>query len=157
MWNVFQRWRKFCSKNCRTPPVVQASIPRVYDVVNGQLTSVVAWAGLYVDVCIDLNANYASNCKYLRPPSRPTPTKDLSTNCSYKISNGNHRCHEAYNIFATGCATSFNNRKDCFRWVHCFHTLFNMDFFSNTYHRKRCYLKISFKFNEIVCIYCSVV
>ena len=34
VWNVFRPWRKFCLKNCRLPPVIQAAIPRIYSVVN---------------------------------------------------------------------------------------------------------------------------
>ena len=34
----------------------------IYDVVNSQLASVVAWAGLYMDVGGDLNAKYAIMC-----------------------------------------------------------------------------------------------
>ena len=53
----------FCSKNCRSPSVVQAPIPRIYDVVNGQLASVVAWAGLLMDIGVVLNAKYAIMCR----------------------------------------------------------------------------------------------
>ena len=46
----------FFPKNCHPPPVVQAPIPRIYNVVNGQLASVVAGARLYMDIGVDLNA-----------------------------------------------------------------------------------------------------
>ena len=42
--------------------VVQALIPRIYDIVNDQLASVVAWAGLYLYVGVDLNSKYAIMC-----------------------------------------------------------------------------------------------
>ena len=42
--------------------VVQANIPRIYSVVNGQLASVVAWVGLYMEVGGNLNAKYAIIC-----------------------------------------------------------------------------------------------
>ena len=40
---------------------VQAPIPRVYHVVNGQLASVVAQAGLFMGV--DLYGKYAKRCR----------------------------------------------------------------------------------------------
>ena len=43
VWNVLHHWRKFCSKSCRPQPVVQTPSPRIYDVVNGELASVVSW------------------------------------------------------------------------------------------------------------------
>ena len=48
---------------CRPPPVVQASIPRIYDVVNDQLVLVVAWAGLYMYLGVGLNARYVIMCR----------------------------------------------------------------------------------------------
>ena len=35
----------------------------IYHVVNSHLSSVVAWAGLYMDVGVDLNAKYAIMCR----------------------------------------------------------------------------------------------
>ena len=57
------RWRKFYSKNYRPPSIVQAPIPRIYHVVIGQLASVVAWAGIYIDVGVDLNEKHAIICR----------------------------------------------------------------------------------------------
>ena len=56
-------WRKFCSKNCRPPLVIQAHIPHICDVVNGQLATVVTWAGFYMDVVVNLNAKHAIMCR----------------------------------------------------------------------------------------------
>ena len=42
--------KKILFENCHPPPIVQAHIPRTYDVVNGQLASGVALDGLYMDV-----------------------------------------------------------------------------------------------------------
>ena len=60
---MLHRWRKYFSKNYRPPPAVHAAIPRIYDVVNGQLALVIAWAGLYMDIGVDLNAKYAIICR----------------------------------------------------------------------------------------------
>ena len=43
--------------------VVQALIPRIYEIVNGQSSSVVTWAALFMDVGVDLNAKYAIMCR----------------------------------------------------------------------------------------------
>ena len=53
------------SKNYRPPPVVQAPIPRIYDIVNDPLASVVARAVLYMDLGVDLNAKYVIMCRKL--------------------------------------------------------------------------------------------
>ena len=36
----------------------------LYDIVNGQMASVVTWAGLYMDIGVDLNAKYAKESTY---------------------------------------------------------------------------------------------
>ena len=54
--------KKILFENCRPRIVVQAAIPRIYDVVNCQLASVLAWSGLYMDVRVYLNAKYATMC-----------------------------------------------------------------------------------------------
>ena len=56
---MLQRWRNIFIEWV----VVQAPIPHIYDVVNGQLTSVVVWAGLYMDVGVGLNAKYIIMCR----------------------------------------------------------------------------------------------
>ena len=38
----------------------QAPIPRIYDVINGELALVITWAGLYIVVGVDLNVKYAT-------------------------------------------------------------------------------------------------
>ena len=64
------------SKNCRQPPIVQAPIPRIVGVVNGQLAAVVVRAALYMDVGVDLNAKYALMCRktVLIPEDDKEPT-----------------------------------------------------------------------------------
>ena len=53
----------FFPKNCLRPPVVQTPIPKIYDVVNGQLASLVVCTGLYMDVSVDLKPQYAIMCR----------------------------------------------------------------------------------------------
>ena len=59
----------FYSKNCRQPHAAQALIPRIYNVVNGQLASFVAWVGFYMDVGVDLNAKKRQNVPKNSPNS----------------------------------------------------------------------------------------
>ena len=59
-----------------------APIPRINDVMNGQLTSVIAWAGLYMVVGVDLNAKYGIMCckTVLIPENEEESTKWMKIN-----------------------------------------------------------------------------
>ena len=92
LWNVLYRWRKFFSKNYH-PPVIQAPILRIYDIVNGQQASVVASAGFYMDVGVDLNAKYSIMCrKTVLIPYLFTYNSDIFSGMSETM------MHQSFNI-----------------------------------------------------------
>ena len=111
------RWTKFCSKNCRPSPVVQALIPRIYDVVNDHLNSVVAWAGLYMDVGVDPNAKYALMCL----KTVLNPENDEKSTCSGLW----HHIHNSDNFSGTSetmmhMPLNICNQSSFFKFLHNF-------------------------------------